>query len=65
MKLISLHNKSLQELHGELIHVWREQFNLKMQISSGKFKKFHILKKIRKNIARIKTLMTEKGKNIK
>lgn len=65
MKLISLHNKSLQELHVELIHVLREQFNLKMQISSGKFKKFHILKKIRKNIARIKTLMTEKGKNIK
>ena len=60
MKLIELRKKSLNVLKIELFSVLREQFNLKMQAYSGKFKQFHLLRKVRKNIARIKTVMSEK-----
>ncbi|CAL4323775.1 50S ribosomal protein L29 [Buchnera aphidicola] len=61
MSLLQLRKKSFKDLKMELLSLLREQFNLKMQRSTGKFKQFHLFRKVRKNIARIKTLMTQKG----
>ncbi|MGP1930656.1 MAG: 50S ribosomal protein L29 [Arsenophonus sp. ET-DL12-MAG3] len=63
MKIKELREKSLEELNIELLNLLREQFNLSMQTKSGKFQQFHLLKQVRHNIARIKTLLTEKIKN--
>ena len=60
MKVIELREKGLEELHSELLNLLREQFSLRMQAASGRLKKTHLLKKVRSDIARIKTLLTEK-----
>ncbi|CAL4323645.1 50S ribosomal protein L29 [Buchnera aphidicola (Panaphis juglandis)] len=60
MKVSFLKKQTLNDLNFELLNLLKEQFNLKIQLSSGKLKKFHILRKVRKNIARIKTIITEK-----
>ncbi|CAL4323364.1 50S ribosomal protein L29 [Buchnera aphidicola] len=52
--------KSIKELNSELCLLLKEKFNLKMQCSAKKLQQTHLLKKSRKNIAIIKTLITEK-----
>ncbi|WP_348666370.1 50S ribosomal protein L29 [Arsenophonus symbiont of Ornithomya chloropus] len=60
MKAQELRKKNIEDLKIELLHSMREKFNLTMQLSSGQLKQFHLLKQIRRHIARIKTLLTEK-----
>lgn len=62
MKLVKLHQKTLSDLHTELLNLLREQFSLKMQFASGKLKKNHMLRVVRKKIARVKTIITIKSK---
>lgn len=52
--------KSSEELNTKLLNLLREQFNLRMQVSGGQLQQTHLLKQVRRNIARIKTLLTEK-----
>ena len=61
MKVTELRNLSDEELKKELIETRREQFNLRMQKFSGQLSKPHLFKNIRRKIAQIKTLMTEKA----
>lgn len=56
-------DKSVEELNEELISLLREQFNLRMQHTTGQLEKTDQLKKVRRNIARVKTIMTEKAKS--
>ena len=51
---------SLEDLNKELIDLRREQFNLRMQMGSGNTPKIHLFKIARRNIARVKTALTEK-----
>ncbi|HMI76877.1 MAG TPA: 50S ribosomal protein L29 [Buchnera sp. (in: enterobacteria)] len=60
MKLNQLRKKNIKELHVELSHLLREQFNLRMQSTSGKLKQSHLLKQVKKTIAQVKTLLSEK-----
>ena len=53
-------NMSLEELNKELIDLRREQFNLRMQQGAGNMPKVHRFGAVRKDIARIKTVLTEK-----
>ncbi|CAL4323834.1 50S ribosomal protein L29 [Buchnera aphidicola] len=62
MKLNELRKKTLQDLHVELISLLREKFNLKMQFFSKKLQNTHLLKKNRRKIAIIKTLLAEQEK---
>ncbi|MCP5079043.1 MAG: 50S ribosomal protein L29, partial [Psychromonas sp.] len=39
----------------------REQFNLRMQHSTGQLEKTDQLKKVRRSIARVKTILTQKA----
>ncbi|MFB6422218.1 MAG: 50S ribosomal protein L29 [Candidatus Malihini olakiniferum] len=61
MKLNELHEKSVDELNKELLELLREQFNLRMQSGSGQLQQTHLVKKVRRNIERVKTLLTQKA----
>ncbi|QCI26919.1 50S ribosomal protein L29 [Buchnera aphidicola (Thelaxes californica)] len=56
-------NINIAELKKNLSDYLREQFNLKMQLSSGKLKQTHLIKKVRKKIAFIHTMITKTRKN--
>ncbi len=60
MKVSDLRNKSDSELGQELISLLREQFNLRVQRATGQMAKPHLFKQVRRNIARVKTVMSEK-----
>ena len=60
MKIIELRKKNVIELNAELLNLSREYFNLRMQLSSGKLKQSHLIKKVRKSIAQVKMLLSEK-----
>ncbi|AYA62946.1 MULTISPECIES: 50S ribosomal protein L29 [Alteromonadaceae] len=61
MKATELKEKSVEELNAELLNLLREQFNLRMQHSTGQLEKTDQLKKVRRNIARVKTILTQKA----
>ncbi|WP_063654792.1 50S ribosomal protein L29 [Candidatus Arsenophonus triatominarum] len=61
MKAKELREKSVEDLNTELLNLLREQFNLSMQAVSGQLQQSHLLKQVRRDIARVKTLLTEKA----
>jgi large subunit ribosomal protein L29 len=64
MNVSDLRTKSSVELRAELEALLKEQFSLRMQNATQQLQRNHLLRDVRKNIARIKTLLTEKmGKN--
>ncbi|WP_343190257.1 50S ribosomal protein L29 [Buchnera aphidicola (Mollitrichosiphum nigrofasciatum)] len=60
MSIKKLRKKNIVDLNLYLLSILREKFNLRMQLGSGKLKQTHLLKKVRRNIARIKTIISEK-----
>ena len=61
MKASELRKKSKGELQDELQGLLREQFNLRMQQGTGQLNNPARFKTVRKDIARIKTVMNELG----
>ncbi|NQD38418.1 50S ribosomal protein L29 [Permianibacter sp. IMCC34836] len=61
MKANEFVNKSEAELNTELTALQREQFNLRMQATTGQLKQSHLLKVVRRNIARVKTVLKQKA----
>jgi|TARA_B100001093_G_C26025190_1_gene675558 large subunit ribosomal protein L29 len=61
MKVDELRQKTSDELVEALNTELKEQFRLRMQKSSGEFNQTHLLKLSRRNVAKIKTVMTEKS----
>ncbi|MDF2178548.1 50S ribosomal protein L29 [Aliiglaciecola sp. CAU 1673] len=61
MKATELKDKSVEELNAELLNLLREQFNLRMQHSTGQLEKSHQLRTVRRSIARVKTILTQKA----
>ncbi|AZK49327.1 50S ribosomal protein L29 [Salmonella enterica subsp. enterica serovar Derby] len=61
MKAKELREKSVEELNTELLNLLREQFNLRMQAASRQLQQSHLLKQVRRDVARVKTLLTEKA----
>ena len=55
------HSTDLKQLLEDLLE---EQFKLKMQAATGQLAKSSEFKKVRKDIARIKTIMKEKQNNV-
>ena len=60
MKATEMRSKSQVELERELQDLLKEQFSLRMQQGAGQLARPDQAKKVRKNIARIKTAMNEK-----
>ena len=61
MKAAELREKSVSELNDELLRLRKEQFSLRMQFASGQLGQTHLMKEMRRDIARVKTLMKEKA----
>jgi large subunit ribosomal protein L29 len=47
-------------LKEELLNLRKEQFNLRMQQGAGQMSKPHLFKNVRRDIARVKTILAEK-----
>jgi large subunit ribosomal protein L29 len=63
MNAQDMREKNEIELREELSGLLREQFNLRMQRGIGQLATPHDLRRVRKDIARIKTVMNEKTKD--
>ncbi len=61
MKAAELRNKSVEELETELIDLRKEQFNLRMQRGAEQLANTAQFKTVKKDIARIKTVLNEKA----
>lgn len=61
MKASELRQKDTQELRKDLEALLREQFTLRMQHGVGQLSRHTRLKGVRRDIARVKTVLTEKG----
>jgi large subunit ribosomal protein L29 len=59
MKASELRKKSAQELKGELLSLRREQFALRLQRATGQSPKPDQFGKVRKNVARVKTVQRQ------
>jgi large subunit ribosomal protein L29 len=57
--------KSTTELRTELLQLRREQFNLRMALATGQTVKPDQIAKVRKNVARLKTVMGEQARTAK
>ena len=60
MKATELLEKSIAELRDELLALRREQFNLNMAKATGQLAQTHLLGQVRRDIARIKTVIAQK-----
>ena len=59
-QLNELREKTAEELHEELLRLRKEQFNLRMQRASEQLPQTHLITEMRRDIARVKTLIREK-----
>lgn len=59
MNASELRNKSVAELEETLLELRKEQFNLRMQRGSGQLARPHLMGRVKKDIARVKTVMNE------
>ena len=56
-----LRGKSVEELNQELVAAKKELFNLRFQNATNQLENTSRIKEVRKNIARIQTVITEKA----
>jgi large subunit ribosomal protein L29 len=61
MKASELRDKSVEDLQKELHGLLREQFNLRMQKGTGQLSQPHRVSQVRRDIARVKTILSEKA----
>ena len=57
-----LRGKSVEELNEELVAAKKKLFNLRFQNATNQLDNTSRIKEVRKNIARIQTLITEAGR---
>ena len=57
-----LRTKSIAELNEELVAAKKELFNLRFQNATNQLDNTSRIKEVRKNIARIQTMITEAGR---
>jgi len=60
-KVNELRSLSVEELQEELHSLRKEQLNLRMKKASGSLDKTHLITLVRKSVARVKTMLTEKA----
>lgn len=60
MKATDLRQKSVDELKKELVDLLKQQFNLRMKKATGQLTQTHLIGQVRKNIARVKTVIAQK-----
>ena len=63
VKIKDLRAMSIDELEAKLVECKKEQFNLRVQQSTGQLQNTAVLKSVRKEVAKINTLIAERKKN--
>jgi large subunit ribosomal protein L29 len=61
MKASEMKAKSVADLQSELLSLSKAQFGLRMQVATQQLSNTSQLRKVRRDIARVKTILTEKG----
>lgn len=61
MKASELNAKSVADLQNELLSLTRAQFGLRMQAATQQMTNTSEFRKVRRDIARVKTVLTQKG----
>ncbi len=61
MKASELRNKSLDELHAELLDLLKAQFSARLQQATQQLTNTSQRKQVRRDIARVRTLLREKA----
>ncbi|GJL76620.1 50S ribosomal protein L29 [Nitrosomonas sp.] len=64
MKANEFRNMNLTELNTELHSLLRAQFGLRMQLATQQISNPNQLKKVRRDIARVKTIITQKNNEL-
>ena len=59
MKIVEVRKKTVDQLNTELENLYKESLNLRFQKSSGQLEKSSRISKVRKLIAKIKTIKNE------
>lgn len=62
MNTSELREKPAEELQKHLLGLLKEQFNLRMQKGMGETPRPHLFRKVSRAIARVKTILNEKGR---
>ena len=60
MKASELRAKSVANLHDELLYLTKAQFGMRMQLATQQMTNTSELRKVRRDVARVKTVLTEK-----
>jgi large subunit ribosomal protein L29 len=60
MELKQLRQKSADELKAHLVELQKERFALRMQKATGQLAKTHEARRVRREIARVNTLLGQK-----
>lgn len=60
MKASDLRDKTPDQLDDELVKLKKEQFNLRFQAATGQLENTSRVRQIRREIAKVKTIMAEK-----
>ncbi len=60
MKIGEVRDLSQDQLHDELHKLKKEQFNLRFQAASGQLENTDRVRVLRRDVARIKTILTER-----
>lgn len=61
MKATELRDQSVEELQQTLLTLLKDQFNLRMQKATGQLAQTHMLSQVRRDIARVKTVLNQKA----
>lgn len=61
MKAAELRQKSVEELQTELTALLKAQFGLRMQHATGQLAKTSEINRVRKDIARVRTILAQKA----
>jgi large subunit ribosomal protein L29 len=62
MELNEIRKKTEKELLQQVETLRKEQFNLRMQHAAGQMPRGHLINNVRKEIARVKTVLNERVK---
>ena len=63
LKIKDLRAMTIDELAGKLFELKKEQFNLRVQQSTGQLQNTTVIGSVRRDIAKINTLIAERKKN--
>ena len=60
MKASEIREMSVEDINKKIAELKHELFELRMKQSTGNLEKPHMINKLRKDVARLKTVLTEK-----